>query len=574
MTSSTTTELTARAHYRWPWALALITALAGVAITVFAWTRMTAREEVEALQRFRLEAETLRHNTERELTLFREVLDSIRALHGLSGEIRPEALEEFVERGMVHQRQVLGAFGFAQRIHHPLREALETAYAESEELGYRIVQPGPDQTWTPAGVRPVYFPLTWQNRPEALGTPIGFDFSSLASARQAIDRMQMTGRMALVLEPADPARSDRRTHWVFSPIAYSRPEVDLRPAPGVMIGFAVGLLKPEEILSRAAAMTVPSPGLRLDMTPATEADEVTEFAERVHGEWRYQHPIEVIDTVWRFQCRQPVSIPGRQSGAVLLAGLLITALMTSQLLIIAGRTRRIEDEVQARTEELRKAKGQVEAQMQERARLEGEMSDLATKERQKLGRDLHDSLGQKLTGAVFLSRSLLSHFRESDDAQEPHAQTLNKTLKDAVGQVRAMAKGLAPITLSDENLGEALAQLAEEMTDLYGVSCEVGELSDEVSVDSKSKEQLYLIAREAANNAARHADPGRVLIALKRDSDGVELSVEDDGKGVPPEIADHPGMGLRIMRHRARLIGAELRIEPGPRGGTRVVCRL
>ncbi len=572
--SDAATERATKAHDRWPGVLAVITALTGIAITLYSWARMTANEEATALQRFRLEAETLRLNTERELSLFMEVLDSILALHALSGEILPEVLEEFVEKGMVHQQQILGPFGFAQRISHSLREALERAYEESPELGYRIVQQGPNGAWQPAAVKPEYYPLTWQNRPNALRSPIGFDFSSRLAARYAIDRMHAGGQMALVLDPADPARAHEPVHWVFSPIFYRRADETPQPGGGVMIGFAVALLNSEEIMERVTAMFLPSPGLRLAMTPVTDAERVRETVERYRGEWRYKHPVNVIDTVWQFECRQPVTMTGRRSGAVLIAGLLITALMTSQLLIIAGRTRRIEDEVRARTEDLRQAKGQLEAQIQDRARLEEEMTDLASRERRKLGRDLHDSLGQKLTGAVFLSRSLLSYFRQSGAAQETHAKTLNETLKEAVGQVRAMAKGLAPITLSDEHLGQALTHLAEEMTDVYGVSCEVGELADAGGMDAKYKEQLYLIAREAANNAARHAEPGRVTIALEQDGDTVSLVVEDDGKGMPADAEERPGMGLRIMRHRARMIGAELFVEPGARGGTRVVCRV
>ena len=562
-----------KSHARWPWMLALFTAVAGLAITGYVWDRLAAREEAEALERFRLEAETLRVNTEQELHRFVEVLDSIRALHGISGEIRSEALEEFVEKGMVHQREVLGAFGFAQRISHGLREALEEAYREAEELGYQIVRRGPDDTWVPSEVNPVYFPLTWQSRPDALQAPVGFDFASRTAARQAIERMHISARAALVLEPAHGEREPPRRHWVFSPIFYE-PDDD-GGASDILIGFAVAVLNPEEILARASAMVVPSPGLRLDLAPGTADDPAEAMVQRVEGEWRYRYSIEVVDTPWRFECRLPVSIPGRRSGGALVVGLLITALMTSQMALIAGRTRRIEDEVRLRTEDLRRTKAEVEAQMRERMRLEEEMNDLAANERRKLGRDLHDSLGQKLTAAVFLSRSLLSHFRESRDAQEPHAQTLNETLKEAVGQVRAMAKGLAPITLSDENLGEALAELADEMTDLYGVSCEVGALIDDTGLDARTKEQLYLIAREAANNAARHADPGRVTIDMRRtEQDGVELVVEDDGTGMPDTAANGSGMGLRIMRHRAQMIGADLRYEPGAHGGTRVVCRI
>ncbi len=559
----------AQQHARWPWALAAVTLFIGLGLTWYAWSRIALAEEAEALERFRVEAEILRENTERELDLFVEVLDSIRALHGLSGEIRPEALEEFVEKGMIHQRQVLGAFGFAQRISHSLRQSLEDAYEQSPELGYRVVGRGPDDTWIPAEPRSEYFPLTWQTGPHGLGVPIGFDFGSAFAGQQAIERMQVTRRSALALDPAHTGDTESRIHWVFSPIFYQHEA--LQP---ILIGFAIGLLEPDALLNRVAAMTVPSPGLQLDMSPLRSADFPDQLLERSGGEWHYQHPLEVIGTLWTFESRAPVVVTGRRSAAVGIAGLLVTALMTSQLLLIAGRTRRIENEVRIRTDDLEQATGELREQMTERVRLEEEMSDLSTRERQRLGRDLHDSLGQKLTGAVFLSRSVLSYLRETNNEQQIHAQKLNDTLKEAVAQVRAMAKGLAPIALRDESLAGALKDLAEEMTELYGVSCETGELTDDSHLEPKEKEQVYLIAREAAHNAVRHAKPGKVTISLRYDHHGLELCVADDGVGLPEDASSRGGMGLRIMQHRARLIGADMRFAPGPRGGTLVVCRM
>jgi len=183
-----------------------------------------------------------------------------------------------------------------------------------------------------------------------------------------------------------------------------------------------------------------------------------------------------------------------------------------------------------------------------------------------------------------------------------------------VSQVRNMARGLAPVALNDESLGEALGQLTEEMTALYGVSCEFSapttarseslalpkesssaggatppaepnhrnspRLHSIISLDQKTKEQLYLIAREAVNNAARHAEAERITIQLNSDDSGWALCVEDNGKGLPCSVPKallqglpktqpaEEGMGIRIMRHRARLIGAKFNITSTPDQGT------
>jgi signal transduction histidine kinase len=249
---------------------------------------------------------------------------------------------------------------------------------------------------------------------------------------------------------------------------------------------------------------------------------------------------------------------------------MITVLMTSQLAVIANRSRHVEKEVNARTEDLRQAKAQLESQIEERARLEAEMSELATRERQKLGRDLHDSLGQKLTGAVYLSRSLLQHLGAAQADEEKHARTLNETLKEAVSQVRGMARGLAPVTLNNESLADAVSELVAEMTDLYGVSCETIQPLDEIELDERTKEAVYLIAREAVNNACRHAQATRVTLSLHAQSTGLTMQIDDDGVGIPATMTTTKGMGLRIMHYRARMAGGDLHIRPLEKSGTRV----
>jgi len=182
-------------------------------------------------------------------------------------------------------------------------------------------------------------------------------------------------------------------------------------------------------------------------------------------------------------------------------------------------------------------------------------------EKERIGRDLHDSLGQKLTGAVFLSRSLLNHLKGSGSEQETHAKTLNDTLKSSVSQVRNMARGLASVTLNDESLEESLDQLVEEMSSLYKVSCTLTQTGQLPTLDRKAKEQLYFIAREAVNNAARHAQAKHITIRLDSNQSGWTLNVQDDGKGFPSDQITGEGMGLRTMRHRAGQLGAQFTIQ-------------
>ncbi len=636
---------TTRPRYgRWPIIFASLTAVAGICISLYLRSRIAQTESTTA----KLTAETLRLNTEQDLNLFADVLESVCALHALSDAVDQAAMDEFVQKGLVHQHAVLGSFGLTQRINPRLRAEIE-GKEKNQPGAYQVVQSGPDGTWIPAGSKPAYYPLTWQSRANGLNVPIGFDFSSLGEeAQSTIEQIERTRRPALVLEPISrnqrsevrdqktevrdqrsedgshnsqsPRTTDLRPPTSVSPLLPALTS-DLRPPTSVFpsywvfapvipqrfgnaIGFAVAVLYPETILQRVAALSGSSYNLRMTLQPLPLGSETKNTIQRTARGWLYRHPLEAIGTQWIFECSLPVTATGHRSTFALVIGLIITALMTSQLLLLGNRTRKIEAEVRARTEDLRIANSRLEENLHERARLEEEMNELAARERRQIGRDLHDSLGQKLTGAVFLSRALMDYFSNSLDRgtedggqrtevrgqktedgerkteignrqstignQEAHARTLNETLKSAVAQVRNMARGLAPVTLNDENLCEALKQLAEEMTGLYGVSCEVKECSELLGLDRKTNEQLYLIAREAINNAARHAQAGHITTRLIGGESAWMLHVEDDGKGLPSEQPNGDGMGIRIMRHRSDLIGAKFIMSSIQGKGTRI----
>ena len=590
--------------------LAILTAIAGILLSLYFRSRIAQTEATTA----RLTAETLRLNTEQELALFVEVLESVRALHALSGAVDQAAMDEFIQKGMVHQHAVLGAFGLAQRISPHVRSLLEKE-AEEQGTGYRVVQQGLNGTWAPAKSKSSYYPLTWKSRAEGLHIPIGFDFSSLTNALHTIKQIEQTRQTTLVgkgIRSKDSGFSgniesggqtsdtdspaSRIPHpaspkyWVFAPIIHQPLLPPSLHTSGNVIGFAVAMLNPEAILKRVAARSSLSPDLQLNLI-ATQNSNSVETIRFINNNWIYHHPLEAMGAQWVFECSLPVSVTGHRSVVALAFGLIITALMTSQLLILGNRTRKIEAKVRARTEDLRVANAHLEENLRERARMEEEMNKLAAHERRRIGRDLHDSLGQKLTGAVFLSRSLMDYLSEKRisnieqgmsnaegrDGFKKQATILNETLKSAVAQVRNMARGLAPIALNDESLGEALKHLTEEMTSLYSVSCELTQRASLPSLNQKTKEQLYLIAREAANNAARHAQAKQVTIQLTGNETGWTLCIEDDGKGLPfqtsglkpqPSSPLSHGMGIRIMRHRARLIGAEFTITSAPDNGT------
>jgi signal transduction histidine kinase len=131
--------------------------------------------------------------------------------------------------------------------------------------------------------------------------------------------------------------------------------------------------------------------------------------------------------------------------------------------------------------------------------------------------------------------------------------------------------GLLPVDVEGGGLRAAFERLAAETTAIYRVTCRF-DCQDDIQVhDNFIATQLFLIASEATRNAAKHARAHEIVIRLA-DEDGLRITVTDNGTGLSPDAESSSGMGLRIMRHRASLIGAELRWESPADGGTRVSC--
>jgi len=207
-----------------------------------------------------------------------------------------------------------------------------------------------------------------------------------------------------------------------------------------------------------------------------------------------------------------------------------------------------------------------------RKKLEKALAELAEQERCRFSRELHDGLGQEITAIGMM----LSTFSVSLGDHSPHAELaakLVRTIESIKTQLRAMVNGLFPVAVDASGLGVALENLADETTETYGIEC-VFECEQSVLVENNFvATQLILIAREAVHNAAKHAKPTRIVIQLE-DHDGIRLAVRDDGTGIAVNLEEAAGMGVRIMRHRCSLIGAHLKFDSPPSGGTLVTCLL
>ena len=209
----------------------------------------------------------------------------------------------------------------------------------------------------------------------------------------------------------------------------------------------------------------------------------------------------------------------------------------------------------------------------ERKRLEREVVEIASLQQRRIGQDLHDSVAQELTALNLLARDLAETLRTDPTGAPPLVERINGGLKRSQQDLRAVLRGLLPVAVDSEGLMAALADLAERTRQGSRVTCTF-DCPEPVSLaDNVTATHLYLIAQEAVHNAIKHARPRTIRISLE--SNGVlVLRVQDDGIGMPTRSKPRGGLGLRIMRNRAAIIGATLTIERAEPAGTVATCVL
>lgn len=207
----------------------------------------------------------------------------------------------------------------------------------------------------------------------------------------------------------------------------------------------------------------------------------------------------------------------------------------------------------------------------ERRELERMLSDAAERERRRVGRDLHDALGQNLTGVSYLISSLAERLVGEMPQERANLHQITQTLKESISHVRALARGLNPLGLEEGGLHDALRELASQSSQLSDISCRF-ECRERVDIDESAATQLYHIAQEAITNAMKHSAAKRVIIRLTSSEHSVTLQVVDYGKGIQQDLDATEGMGLRVMRYRAAAVGGRLSVKPDQLGGTVVTC--
>ncbi|MFW5727351.1 MAG: PAS domain S-box protein [Spirochaetia bacterium] len=205
--------------------------------------------------------------------------------------------------------------------------------------------------------------------------------------------------------------------------------------------------------------------------------------------------------------------------------------------------------------------------------LEREILEISEKERRRIGKDLHDSLGQNLTGISLQLKLLENMLQESNCPEEVEsARRIQEMVNQSIQQTRSLAKNLLTVTLQNQGLSVALKELALQIENLYNCRIECAtELINDIT-DETLATQLYHIAQEAITNAKRHGDADEVEIVLKEEDSEYFLQIRDDGNGI--ERHKTQGLGLRIMEFRSNIVNGRLSIIENEDKGTTVICRV
>ncbi|MGE0115986.1 MAG: response regulator [Steroidobacteraceae bacterium] len=206
-----------------------------------------------------------------------------------------------------------------------------------------------------------------------------------------------------------------------------------------------------------------------------------------------------------------------------------------------------------------------------RKELEQEILDISNREQRRLGSDLHDGLGQELTGLSLMMKGMEVQMAREHSPYLPQVSKLSELIARTIHSTRALARGLAPVNLERGGIREALRQLAARCSDIYNLNCSFDDSHAQLTeLDEGLATHIYRIAQEATTNAARHARASNIHIELRTTARRLYLSVTDNGIGLDTGLSNgKPGIGLKIMEYRARTVGGTISFET-LKSGTRI----
>lgn len=209
----------------------------------------------------------------------------------------------------------------------------------------------------------------------------------------------------------------------------------------------------------------------------------------------------------------------------------------------------------------------------EAKQLEKQIIEIGDKERQSVGQDLHDDLCPHLIGIESLCKAMEIKLTEKHHEEAKRAIMITNLISEAIEMTRRLSRGLCPVHLVAHGLESSLKELMANSEKISNIAC-IFTSENEVFIDSNTvATHLFQIAQESVTNAVKHSEANTISVSLRRDADRVLLRISDNGKGYSQQHESR-GMGMRIMRYRAKIIGAKIEIRSRPNEGTFVQVSL
>ena len=206
--------------------------------------------------------------------------------------------------------------------------------------------------------------------------------------------------------------------------------------------------------------------------------------------------------------------------------------------------------------------------------LEQQILEIGESDRRRMGQDLHDGLGQQITGIIFHAHLLQKQLANKSLKEAETAQQIVTLLNEAKIQARHIARGLQPVDPAPNGLMAGLDHFASTTSELYRIECRFLCPEPVMLSDHTMAVHLFRITQEAVSNAFRHGGARKIEIHLRTTNDELVLEVVDHGCGLPKGADRQDGLGLRFMKYRAETIGGTFDIRRRPGGGTMVRCRV
>jgi len=356
----------------------------------------------------------------------------------------------------------------------------------------------------------------------------------------AFERMKFTGKIK-----ADEFRVIHERNQEHKDVPFSHSTQVFSEKPMAKLNHT-----PDELAEKVAAALI-------EMSPESSAARAAEC-----GGWTIPHNYQSVhDCLKRLRVSPyedygKITLAGvfRQYGPWLITIIVLIVLVVGSLVFILALKNRLSSA--------------------QKVILEHQITEISDRAHRKFSQNLHDSLGQQLTGIRFMAEILKDKLQTDSSGYAEAAQKISDLVHKAMNQSRDMAKGLDPVELSENDLVSAIEVLLRNIENTFDVSCDFEHDESVMPVHNSQSVHLYRITQEAISNALRHGKAKHIRIGLRELEGRYILSVADDGVGFSEQQVASKGMGLHIMRYRAKAVNGTLDIKSGQNGGVVVKCSL